>query len=275
MEHTAFEEHQHLPDINRLSVLAAAILLAYALTPYIHIPGRVLDIQVPGVDFPLVINFGTFVSILVTLLTLAGTAWLLQSHPHAYSQTRILRHCVIPALTAWGIGVPLQNLGIGLEWWGLFIFGGLLIVFVLTSEYIAIDINDTRHALASISLTAISFALYLILAIALRAAATRLYLLVPTLFIAMSLAALRTLYLRLNERWCWAWALGIAAVISQLAVGLHYLPLTPLQYGLFLTAPAYALTSLAGNWEDNRLGISLWIEPALMLLVVWALALLV
>lgn len=268
-------EHQHLPDINRLSVLMAIILLAYALTPYIRIPNRVINLTLPGAVFPLVINFSTVVSGLVALLALTGTAWLLQSHPHSYSRSRTLRHCVIPALTAWGMGLPLQNLGVGLQWWVVFAFGGVLFMIVLTAEYIAMDINDTRHGLATVGLTAVSFALLLILNTALRASATRLYLLLPTLLVAMALVALRTLYLRLNERWCWTWALAIAAVICQLAVGLHYLPLTPLQYGLFLTAPAYALTSLAGNWEDNRAGVSLWFGPLLMLLLIWGVTLLV
>jgi hypothetical protein len=53
---------------------------------------------------------------------------------------------------------------------------------------------------------------------------------------------------------------------------LYYWPVSPLQYGLILLGPAYAATSLSAAMEEGRAQMALWLEPALMLGVVWGLA---
>ncbi|TDA63774.1 MAG: hypothetical protein D9V45_13750 [Chloroflexi bacterium] len=266
--------HQHLPDTNRLSVITATIFLAYALLPFVDLPGQQISVQLPGFLFQLALNFSTVVSILVALLAAAGTDWLIQGHPTAAGSVR-LPNWLLPALTAWVIGVPLTTLEVSTEWWAVFALGGLLFVLVLVAEYIVVDPDDARHAPASVGLIAVSFALYLVLTISIRVANLRLYgvlfAVAPTVF----LVTLRTLYLRSNGRWFYGWAAGIMVVVGQVAVGLHYLPLTPLRYGLVLTGLTYALVSLASGIEDRREGKIIWIEPAIMLTIFWGLALLV
>jgi hypothetical protein len=71
---------------------------------------------------------------------------------------------------------------------------------VFIAEFIVVDYSDTRHAPATMGLTAVGFALYLIVAIAVRAAHLRLYLALPALVIPMGLVMLRTLHLRLSGR---------------------------------------------------------------------------
>lgn len=264
------EDHRNLPDANRLSVLAATILLAYALTPLIQFPEQDLGVQLPGFFLALEFNFSTVVSVLVALLAAAGADWLLQQHP-LNTQRRRAAHWLLPALTAWVIGVPLTNLQVGLEWWAVFAFGGGLLMLVFVAEYIVLDPTDVRHGPATIGLTAVSFALYLVLAIAVRAAGFRLYTLLAALVPAMFLVSLRSLYLRLGGQWKYAWALGISLVIGQFAVGLHYLPISPIQFSLMLLGLSYALTSLAGSIEEGRAWQTLWIEPAVMLAVIWTL----
>ena len=265
------DEHRNLPDINRLSVLAAVILLAYAFTPFLKLPARSLALQLPGFLFELNLEATTLVSLLAAALAAAGTAWLLHGHPQLGSQ-HTFQHWLLPALTAWVIGVPLSTLQPGAQWWAVFAFGGLLLMLVFVAEYIVVDIGDSRQAPAAVGLTAVSFALYLTLAIAMRAAGLRLYLILPALFSAIALVALRSLYLRLGGRWCWAWALGVAIVVAQFAMGLHYLPLSSLRYGLLLLGLAYALTSTAGAVEEGRSWRTLWIEPAIMLAALWGLS---
>jgi hypothetical protein len=269
------EEHQHLPNMDRLSVLAAMILLAYALLPFIQIPERNLEFQVLGVFFVFKVEFSTLIAILTAGLAAAGMNWLLHDHPFFEEQDRsvhnLFQHWLLPGLTAWVIGVPLNSLEAGLEWWAVFAFGGLLLVLVLVSEYIAVDSFDTRHGLASVALTAVSYALTLVLTIAMVAAGSRLYILLPALGTAIFLVTLRSLYLRLG-RWRYGWAIGITLVVGQVAAALHYLPLSPLRFGLFILGLAYALASLAGSIEENRPARSLWVEPAIMLAVLWGLA---
>lgn len=265
------DEHQNLPDINRLSVLAATILLAYAFTPFIKLPERSLAVQLPGFLFELTLNFNTLVSVFVAILAASGTSWLLQGHPQLGGQ-RTYQHWLLPALTAWVIGVPLGTLAIGLQWWAVFAFGGVLLVFVFTAEYIVVDVSDARQAPATVGLTAISFALYLTLAIALRAAGLRLFQVIPALVPTIGFVALRTLYLRLGGRWSWSWAGAIALVVGQIVLSLHYWPITPLSFGLAVVGPAYSLTSLAGAIQEGRPWRTLWVEPALMLVLFCGLA---
>ncbi len=267
----SMEEHQHLPDTNRLSVLAATILLAYALTPFLNIPESNLEINLPGVVFYFNLSIATVISLLVAALAAVGSEWIVRGHPSLGKQNTV-QHWLMPALTAWVIGVPLSTLKAGPQWWAVFAFGGILLILVFVAEYIVVDLSDIRHAPATVGLTALSFALYLILAIAVRAAGLRLYLLLPALVIPLALVCLRTLYLRLGGRWCIKWAVGIGLVIGQIAVGLHYWPVSPLTFGLILLGPSYAVTSIAGSVEEGHSWRTSWIEPLIMLIVLWGLA---
>jgi hypothetical protein len=275
------EEHQHLPNMDRLSVLAASILLAYALLPFITIPERTLTLEILGAVFLFKVNFSTVIAIISGGLAAAGISWLLRDHPYleraagqrsGWFSRGLFQHWLLPALTAWVIGVPLNSLAVGFQWWAVFGLGGLLLVLVLVAEYIAVDPYDTRHGPAAVGLTAVAYALFLILTIALVAAGTRLYILLPALTGAIFLVTLRNLYLRLGGRWCVSWAAGIAIVIGQVATALHYWPLSPLSFGLVILGLAYALASMAGSIEEGRPGRAVWVEPVIMLVVLWGLA---
>ena len=273
------EEHRHLPDLNRMSVLAATVLLAYAATRFVEFPNRELSFQVPGIFLSFQLNFQIIVSFVAAALAAAGMDWLISDHPaftdphHSTVRERgsHFQHWLLPALTAWVIGVPLSNLPDGPAWWVVFSLGGALLLVVFVAEYIIVDPSDIRHPAAAAGLTALSFALTLMLAIAICSSSLRLYLVLPTLVPVASLVALRTVYLRTGGQWAVAWAIGIALIIGQVATGLHYLPLSPIQYGLFILAPLYALTSVASLAQENlslRRGAA---EAVIMLLVLWGL----
>lgn len=270
---TGMEEHAHLPDANRLSVLTSVILLAYALGLFINLPAEDLSIQLPGLFIVLPLRSSSLLSLLSAALAAVGTEWLVHDHPGKES-SRTWPHGLLPALTAWVIGVPLNSLSIGPQWWAIFAFGSAFLVLVFVAEYIVVDLSDARYALATVGLTAVSFALYLVVAITLRAMSVRLYLLLPALVLTMVLVSLRTLYLRLGGQWHLAWSIGIALCVGQLALGLHYWPLRPLTYGLLLLGPAYSITSMAGAAVEERSWRTLWIEPAVMMVLIWSLALL-
>ena len=254
------QRSREYPENGRLSILVATILLAYAIIPFVNIPSGKFNITITGIIFDLPINFATIVSFVAAALAVVGTDWLLQTHPGYSGRTRIT-HLFLPGLTAWVIGVPLSRLQVGPGWWVVFGLGGALLVLVFVAEYIAVDLQDLRIIPAGIALTALSFALYLVLTVAIKGASVRLYLVLAALTPTMFLVALRTLYLRLNGKWCWSWAIGLSMIVSQLGLGLHYLPLSPLRYGLILTGVAYSLTSLAGSFVEKRTSRGLWLDP--------------
>jgi hypothetical protein len=86
--------------------------------------------------------------------------------------------------------------------------------------------------------------------------------------------ALRTLHLRLNERWEAPWAIGIAVIIVQLGAALYYMPLTPVRFGLALIGPLYALTALSVSLTEGHPFRQAIVEPVVMLallcgLMIW------
>ena len=260
-----------LPNLDRISVLSATILLAYTLTGLISIPARQLATQLPGFYIEIQINVQTFVSVLVTALAVSGTNWLLREHPSAKNQP-IFQHWLIPALTAWVIGIPLYQKALGLYWWLGILLGGSVLILVLASEYIVIDPDDAYYSIASIGLTAIAFSLFFLLAVILRAMQVRLYLIVPALTLTTALISLRTLNLRLRGQWFLP-AIGVCTVImAEFTSVAHYLPLSPIAFGLFLMGPAYALTSFLSNLANQKPLKSMLSEAGLILILFWALA---
>ncbi len=267
------EEHQNLPDANRLSVVTSAILLVYASNLFIRIPSYDIGIQLPGIFIVIPLRYGTLLAILAGLLAALGMEWLVSDHPEKGSQIT-WDHAILPALTAMAVTVPLNSISPGSKWWVVFALGSVLLVMVFSAEYIIVDLSDANHALASMVLTAISYALALVIAITLKAVGTRVYLFLPGLVVTIGLVSLRTLYLRLGGRWCLAWSIAIALFIGQMALGLHYLPLRPLAYGLLLIGSTYALTTAAGAFEEGQSIRRLWVEPLVMMAIIWSLALL-
>ena len=244
----------------------AMILIAYSLTAVITLPTQTLNLQLPGFLLSVDVNFLTLVSVLVALLAAVGCDWLISDHPFFEKKTR-WHHWPLPALTALIIGVPLDVMQVSAAWWWVFALGGVLLAGVLLSEYISVDPGDNRSVLAIISLTAVSLALFLTLAISLRGSGSRLYLILAALAPASFLVTARYLQLRTGGEIKTAWALGISLVMLQLATGLFYLPLKPIQFGLLLMGTLFSLLTFSGNILESRSSKTTWIEPLLLLVL--------
>jgi hypothetical protein len=74
------------------------------------------------------------------------------------------------------------------------------------------------------------------------------------------------------RRWEFIWAGGIALISAQLASALHYWPISPIQFGLALLGPLYALTSLAGSLGEESPLRRAALEPLAALLLAWGAA---
>jgi uncharacterized membrane protein YozB (DUF420 family) len=268
-----FEEHRHMPDANRLSVLVAAILLAYALAHLIEVQPYIFQFSFFGILLSIPLNLTLAATLLSTGLTAAGADWLLRGHPHLHDEST-LQHWILPALTSFVLGVPLYNLPFGPVWMASLGLGGLLLMLVFLAEYIALDSSDVRYPAASAGLAALSYVMFLILMITLSFASTRLILVAIITFPAVSLVVLRSLHLR-TGKWEFAWSFGIALIVIQLAAALHYWPLEPVQVGLALLGPLYVLTELAINLDESISPRQAGLEAFLGLAFFWVVALLV
>jgi hypothetical protein len=264
------DEHRYLPDPARVSVLTASVLLAFALTHVIVAPHYDLTILLGKLHLTFTLNLNTLIVLLAAGLTAAGVDWLLRTHP-SLEQGQTREHWLLPTLTVLVIGVALYTLPPTLIWWLGFGLGAAILLIVFFAEYVAINPTDARYPFASAVLTVLAFVIFLILAVALKASVLRLVIIAPALFIGSGLAALRTLHLRLNERWEVAWAVGVAVVVTQLGAALHYMPLTPVRFGLALLGPAYALTILAVSLAEGHSFRRAFAEPAVMLVLLWGL----
>jgi hypothetical protein len=266
------DEQKYLPDSHRVGLLTSTVLLAFTLTRIIQAPGFNVELQLPGFLLTLPINLSIAMSLLTAGLTATGMDWLVRGHPSLNGRSTV-QWWVLPTLTAFVISVPLTVLPDGVAWWIGFAITGTFLFFVFLAEYIVVDPGAPYYATSMAGLISISYTLFFILAVAIRYSDVRLFWVAPALFLAAALASLRIMHLRLGGRWEFAWALGIAFVSVQIASGLHYWPLTAVQFGLMLTGPLYALTNLAINLSEGLPTRRAALEPAVITVLSWGLVL--
>jgi len=266
------ERHgRYLPNVDHLSIVAGMIVLAYTLERFIDLPAWRVARQLPGLYVELNVNVNLITSLLVAGMTAAGADWLMREHPAAKVKSTLV-HAILPALTALVIGIPLSSVPVGLGWWLGLISGAIILVLVLMAEYIALDPEDVRLPLASASLSAVSFALFLLLAGALRSAEVRLLYNIPILVFASWLVSLRVTNLRLHGEWTFYESAIIAFIVGQITAAFNYWPMTPISFSLALLGPSYALTSLFSNLIEGKHYRQFLLEPILSILIAWGAA---
>ena len=248
--------------------MAAVIMLVYALNQFMELPSRTIELQIPGLFVRIELTDSVITAMLAAGIAAAGADWLLRDHPVRNKQL-LFPHLLLPAITALVIGIPLNQMEFSLIWWVGLLAGTILLVLVLVAEYIVIDIQDVRQPLAAASLTAVGFAIYLVLATTMKAAGTRLFFILPALVIATWLVSVRSLSLRLHGEWVVYEAAIVSLVVVQMAAAIHYWPLTPLRFGLILLGPAYALTSLIIGLIEEKPVRRLVMEPVIVLGLSW------
>jgi len=151
----------------------------------------------------------------------------------------------------------------------------MLIFLILVAEYISMDWDDSRYPLALMVLSAVSYGIFFLLCIVLRASNARLYLILlilPSFFIFL---CLRILHFRLSGRWRFEWTAVITLIVTQCIIAAYYWPLTPVRFGLILTGPAYALIGIAASLEENPDIRKVFYDPLVVLAVIWVLAILI
>ncbi len=233
-------------------MLIAMILLSYALGQFVNTPGRLVPIQLIGVFIPIQINLNTVVSIAVAGMTATGMDWLLRDHP-CLEDKSTLPHWLLPGLTAWIIHVTLTTLPVSPVWWLAFAIGGIFLLLVLLAEYIVIDQDDARYPVATAGLNALAFALFLILAVSLHSIGLRLVMLLPALSIAAGMITLRVLQLHHpSDKWSLMEPLVCLVVVAQVSTVLHYLPVSPLGFGLALLGVVYSFVNFQLNLLEGQ-----------------------
>jgi hypothetical protein len=262
---------QTLPSASRIGVLTAAVLLAFALTRVLPAPELTMNLQLPGFFFNIPLTLGLGMTLLAAGLTAAGMDWVLRSHPDLQGVST-LEHWLLPTLTTLVVGFTLTLITDLDAWWLGFAVGAVLLLFVFLAEYVVVEPAAPQYAIARSGLTALAYALFLILSVFLRLAGARLFVLVPALFVAAGWISLRILHLDGSDHWDFPWATGIGLACAQMGAGLHYWPILPLQMGLALTGILYALTTLSINVAEGiPLGRAV-LAPVLIVTLTWGIS---
>jgi hypothetical protein len=268
------ENHYELPQSKKLSIVSASILICYSVLPFIQVTAREVPLSLAGIAIPLRINFYNLISLIAAALAAAGTDWMLRDHPKIANHAT-LPHLILPAMAAGALGTPLGLLETGLEWWIILAFGSLLIFLIMIAEYISLDKNDARYPLALMVLTAVSYGVFFLLCIVLRATNSRLYLLLLALPLFFAFLCLRILSFRLGGKWRFEWTAVITLIMAQFLIAFYYWPLTPIRYALALLGPAYALIGITASLEEEPSLRKVFFEPFLMLGLFWILGIII
>lgn len=257
-----------LPSPDRMGMLTASVLLAFALARLIQSPRLILSLDLPGFYFAFPLTLSTFMTLFAAGLTAAGMDWLIRDHP-AFAKRSTRENIMLPTLTTFVLGASLTVLFESPTWWVGFVFGAILLAIVFTAEYVTINPSASAYAFARAALTALAYALFLILVTSLRYSGVRLFLLIPAILLVAGLISLRILHLDGTDRWDFPWAIGIGIVCAQIGAGLHYWSLSPVQFGLALTGPLYALTVLSASLTENIPLRRAVVGPIIIILVSW------
>jgi len=268
------QESRFLPDANRIGLLVSIVLLAITLGKLIPIVGFSVTLQLAGLHAKLPLNFTTILSILAAGLAASGMDWLLRGHPSLNGRPTF-QWWLLPTLTTFIVSITISILPDGQAWWIGFFISSTFIFFVFLAEYIVVDLDAPHYTISITGLTAVSYALFFILTIALRASGVRLIILIPSLFVAATITVLRILLLQMSGRWEPTWSLGIGLVCAQLAGSIHYWPLSSIQFGLLLIGPMYGLASLAVNLNENIKTRNAILETCSAIAICWTFAILI
>lgn len=256
---------------DRIGTVIAAVLLTFAFTRVVQSPRLTLSVELPGFYFSYPITIGTALSLLAAALTAAGMDWIARERPAANKS-----YMLLPTLSAFIIGSALNSFSAESAWISAFALGAFVLGAVITAEYAGMDPATPAYAISRAGLTALAYALFLILAASLRFNGARMFLLAPVIFVFAGLISLRILQLDGVDRWDFPWSAGIGIICMQMAAGLHYWPITPIQFGLAVTGALYALTSFSIRLNNENIPLpGAAITPALMLLLSWAAAFLI
>ena len=107
----AVQHTRHLPDRDRLSVLTAMIVLAYALTRVLDLPSRVVSTTIFGSALGFDLNGTVMMMLVVAGLISAGADTLVRSHPHlaGRSGASTILHWILPGAAALVLGAVLNR----------------------------------------------------------------------------------------------------------------------------------------------------------------------
>jgi Protein of unknown function (DUF5656) len=257
-------------DAQRLSVLAALVVLGNGLSRLVTIPTKGFVLTVFNIQWTVLVNGSAVFLLLVGAVVAVGADSVLRTHPthqqHAGgSRLQSLLHLILPATATLGGGLALSLFPSGPRWWVGMVAVSALVVLCVVGEYVVIDRSDYRYDLASVGLGILAYSLLALMLSAMHASETRLAVFLPSIALVVSVLALRLFELTASPGpRLLAYAGGTGWIIAQLALPLNFWPLPSVAFGLGLTVAAYCVIGVARSQMREDVDARTLVEYALV-----------
>ena len=258
---------RHLPQSDRLSVLTAVIILAYALTRVLDLPSRAVHTTLFGSALGFDLNGQFLMLVLVAALISAGSDTVVRSHPRLADKPHqtTVTHWILPGASALVLGAALNLLPDGLLWWLGLAVSALVLITVLIAEYVVVDRADPAWDVAALGLTALAYALALVLFALLRSLSERAVISASIAGLMAGALALRLFMLKdvpVGRAALYAVVVGLVSAESTWA--LSYWRVTAASVGLLAMVPFYLAAGLSQQHLAGQLSRRIWIEYAVV-----------
>jgi hypothetical protein len=231
------------PQLDHLSSLAALVLLAYGLVRIISLPTLSAEVVLMGLVIPLTVNTRLIMLTLAAALSVVGADWLVRSHPRSAFDGPPVRHWIIPGLAALGIGGLLTRLPQGVYLWLGLASGAGLLLAVFIGEFVVVEPDDPRYPTAAFGLRNLAYILLLGSFFVLRATEMRAIFAIPLILLAGAAVSWRLLSFDRPDLGPWPYPVAVGWIGAQIALGLHYWPISPLRDALILVLVIYLANS--------------------------------
>jgi hypothetical protein len=258
---------RHTPSSDKLSVLTAVILLAYALTRLIDLPTRVVQTTLFGSPLGIELNGSLFMLFLVAALISAGSDTLIRSHPHlaGHSWRHSVVHWILPGATALVLGAVLNRAPNGPPWWVGLGISAVALITVLVAEYTAVDRNDPAWQWSTLGLTALAYALALLLFVLIRTIGARAFVGSTIGGLMAAALALRLFALKAAPAGrASIYAAVVGLIAAQSIWALSYWRISPGSAGLLTMIPFYVAAGVAQQHLTGSLTRRVWLEYGLV-----------
>ena len=247
------ELHSNL-YLNRFSIVLAFLALGFAMVYLLPTETNSGELNIIGIRFEL--SYYNFIPLLLAFLAVVGAIWIFSTHPiwrnEKLSFLRLLPHLMLPFISTMILAIVLSQSARSPIWWVVFVTGYTIVTLLLRAEYVLIENTGLDSLGYSILVISFSFGLFLFLTIALKNSNVRMIVQFLLLFFSSLFVSFRLLTLQEGTPDKLMMALLASWIVTQLAVGLHYIFIPPIQYGLLLTGLLYSLSSGLSQFKSEK-----------------------
>lgn len=259
---------RHFPSRDRLSVLTAVIVLAYALSRSLDVPALAVEATLFGSDFGISLSGPALFQVLVAALIATGADALIRSHPGFAAPGRprtTLIHWLVPGAAALVLGAGLERLPEGPAWWAGLGAAALSLLAVLLAEFTVVAPDDSGRDAAALALGVLTYALAFILFALLHSSGARAAFAATIAGAVAAGLACRLLVLPgAPLRRAALHALGVGLICAEALWALLYWRLATAGAAAVLLLIFYISVGLSGQLLAGRLRGRAWLEYGLV-----------